>query len=272
MKSIRLSVIAGIICCLSDQYSFAQTANPGFRVEAVGSQYIPLTVNKMTNILFPTAIRPGIKVSRDILAQRPAGSGNVLVLKAARRGFAPTNLSVYGADGRLYSFELRYDENPPVLNFLIVGDGVAEKTPLEQDAETIARQKKFMHHARRAEKMQLILKGIYIQNRVMWFSLVLRNHSGIEYAPENIRWVVRDERRVRRTAVQEIVLGPEYTSPLSVVPGDSTQAIVAGFRPFTLPKDKVLVIQVEEKDGRSLSLTLKRGDLLKTKTISHAKE
>src|ERR1700753_3733498 len=88
--------------------SCAQDA--GFRLEGEGSGAIPGTVNKMTNLVFPASVRLGVKVTLDVLAQKVRGVDNVIELKAMRRGFPPTNFSVYGSDGRLYSFLLRYVE------------------------------------------------------------------------------------------------------------------------------------------------------------------
>jgi hypothetical protein len=107
---------------------------------------------QMTNLVFPVAIRTGIKVSRDVLVQKVKGVENVIELKAARPHFAPTNLSVFGLDGRLYSFDLEYSDNPPVLNFAVVPAPTPAKrslsilrkpplllTDLPVDQETLAR-------------------------------------------------------------------------------------------------------------------------------------
>src|ERR1700761_664405 len=91
----------------------------GFRLEGEGSVAIPVTVNKMTNLVFPASVRLGVKVTLDVLAQKVRGVDNVIELKAMRRGFPPTNFSVYGNDGRLYSFVLQYVEDTTVLNYRV---------------------------------------------------------------------------------------------------------------------------------------------------------
>src|ERR1700733_10464364 len=91
-----------------------------FTLTALTAQKVSVTEHKMTNLVFPVAIRTGIKVSRDVLVQKVKGVENVIELKAARPHFTPTNLSVFGLDGRLYSFDLEYADNPPVLNFAVV--------------------------------------------------------------------------------------------------------------------------------------------------------
>src|ERR1700744_3264691 len=91
-----------------------------FDLVGMPSRAVPVSGTKMTNLVFPVALETGVKVSRDVLVQRPRGVDNVIELKAVRRNFAPTNLSVFGKDGRLYSFELRYVEDTAVLSFRIV--------------------------------------------------------------------------------------------------------------------------------------------------------
>lgn len=283
-KSLFL-IMNVLVFCGAMSPGFAQRAVASFSVEGIGSQSIPLTYYKMTNIVFPAPIKPGIKVSKDILVQKVKGTENVLVLKAARKGFVPTNLSVYGLDGRLYSLELRYEENPAVLNFRVTGDSLAgdtairsgahpvilsgfpvDKSSLQKDAEEIAAQKGFMHHGVSYEKLRLTLRGIYLRDGIMWFSFRLKNHSRIDYSPEYTRCFIAERKILKRTASQEIALKPVYESLAESVPGDSSRAIVMGFQPFTLPKDKKLIIQMGERNGgRLLVLTIQNTVLLKAR-------
>src|SRR5690348_9960629 len=88
---------------------------PGFIVTGLGSIAVPATTNKMTNLIFPAPIQTAVKVSRDILVQKVHGVANVIELKAARPEFPETNLSVYGKDGQVYSFIVRYARDSTVL-------------------------------------------------------------------------------------------------------------------------------------------------------------
>ena len=74
----------------------ALAQGPGFRLEPIGSAVIPVTLDKITNLIFPEAVQAGVKVSTAVIAQKVRGVENVIELKAMRRDFAPTNLSVYG--------------------------------------------------------------------------------------------------------------------------------------------------------------------------------
>ena len=114
--------------------------------------------------------------------------------------------------------------------------------------------------------MELGLQGIYLKDEVLWFALKARNNSPITYTPEYIRWFIRDRRVFRRSAVQELPLTPLYQPEQAPITGDSTQSSWTGFRPFTLAKDKELVIEVGEKNGgRVLQLVLRDKQWLKIK-------
>ncbi|HVU56054.1 MAG TPA: conjugative transposon protein TraM [Puia sp.] len=122
----------------------------------------------------------------------------------------------------------------------------------------------FLHRVVRHEKMELLLQGIYLRDSLLWIVLRLENHSPIGYMPGYVRWCIRDKRRGRRTAFQELAVTPLYSCPVGVVEGDSSRVMMAGFRPFALPKDKELVLLVAEGNGaRELVMTIGEKELLK---------
>ena len=126
----------------------------------------------------------------------------------------------------------------------------------------------FMHHSTRNDKMKLVLQGIYIQHNLLWLSLCVKNHSPIDYAPQYTRWYTRDRKIFKRTAVQEVLVPPVFSQVPPTVPGDAVQTLLVGFRPFTLSKDKELVLQIGESNGgRLLTLTIDHKELLKARKI-----
>ena len=92
MKKIIL--LAAVILTTASAYT------QRFRLEAIPSVTIPVTADKMTNLVFPEVIQAGVKVSAEIIAQKVHGVDNVVEIKALRRHFTPTNLTVYGKDGQ----------------------------------------------------------------------------------------------------------------------------------------------------------------------------
>jgi hypothetical protein len=112
--------------------------------------------------------------------------------------------------------------------------------------------------------MELDLHGIYLEDSLLWFSLRWQNHSPIGYAIDYCRWSIRDRRSMKRTAQQELPIEPVFAPRLELVAGDSTCDQWIGFRPFALPKDKELVVEVGERNGgRTLTLVIGHRQLLK---------
>ena len=124
----------------------------------------------------------------------------------------------------------------------------------------------FLHEKVSNGKVKLILQGIYLRNDIMWFSFRVKNRSRIGFSPAYTRCYVEDKRRMKRTAFQEIPLHPLYETPVTTIAGDSEQTMEMGFHPFSIAKDKKLIIQMAEQDGsRQLDLAISPGILLKAK-------
>jgi hypothetical protein len=124
----------------------------------------------------------------------------------------------------------------------------------------------FMHRVVRDEKMELVLQGVYLRDGLLWVGMRLENHSPIGYRPGYIRWCIRDRKQSRRTAVQDVVIRPMYVSPMEALPGDSSRVMLVGFRPFALPRDKKLVLELAEDNGaRELVMDIGEKELLKAK-------
>ena len=124
----------------------------------------------------------------------------------------------------------------------------------------------FLHHRVRQQKMELALEGVYLYDSLMWLSLRVGNHSPIGYRPGYVCWCIRDRRQQRRTAIQELPLKPVYTNPPDILPGDSSQMILAAFQPFSLPRDKELVVYMAEGNGaRDILMKIGERQLLKVR-------
>jgi hypothetical protein len=245
-----------------------------FVLVGLESHKVPVTLHKMTNLVFPFNLGPGIKVSKDISAHKVKGVRNVVELKALIKNFTPTNLSVYGLDGKLYSFDLEYAEDPPVLNFAVVnrpGDPAlflgslmtpiilaglpVDEQRLENDAGRLADEKVFLHRVVRRQGMQLRLKGIYLKDSLLWLAVTLTDQSLLPYRPEFLQLSIVDRSRAKRTAIQRVVVDPVYGRVPSVVEGASSFSL--GYAPFTIGRDKILKLEIAERTGgRTLQLLI----------------
>jgi len=112
--------------------------------------------------------------------------------------------------------------------------------------------------------MEVRLRSVCIRDSCLWFGLEWVNHSPIDYSSAYLRWTIRDRRVFRRTALQEQGLEPCVMTTLPVIGGDSVAHSFAGFRPFALPMDQQLVLEIGEKGGgRMLVLTISSKTIFK---------
>lgn len=234
------------------------------------TQEIDISYSKTTTLVFPFPILSVDRGSSDILAQKAKGVQNVLQLKAAQEDFIETNLTVITTDGLLYCFPLCYNEHPPLLTFSFAGTRNPGKIVLENElinAEEVQRNTELALHDRSSTKIfkeevhgiGLSLTGRYIHDNIIYYRVSLSNTSPIGYDIGQLRFFVRDQKRSKRTASQEIEIVPIAVIPDALkIPARSELTIVYALPKFTIPDKKNLIIELVEKDGgRHLQLQLK---------------
>ena len=235
---------------------------------AIPSVSIPVTVEKMTNIVFPEAIQAGVKVSAEIIAQKVHGIENVIEIKALRRHFMTTNLSVYGKDGQLYSFVLEYVDDSTVLNFRVLPasgapiqlSGMPANTPtLRDDAHWLEAIPRHSHVSTRPERLSLHLTGMYVLDSLEWLSFRLFNRSELDFHPETIRFYLQDRKKVRRRAMQEVDIQPLYQDIPPSIDHGKRSALAMAFLPFHISKGKRLICEFRGTDGRMIQLGVRGG-------------
>ena len=253
-----------LFACLSMN---AQTAIPSYPVA--------VTFQKTTNIIFPYRIEKADIGSSDVIGHKDRVLENVLFLKAGRKGFAPTNLSVYTSDGKFYSFVIQYKEDPDTLNISFIGQHAIEKVAvdsfmdgqLDSDATKILTQESFLRRKTNEQELKIVLSGIYLKDHLIWFRIRVKNNSTIDYRPGYLRFSCKDKKVGKRTAFQESQLSATWQQPVSVA-GVSQATYVFGFPEFTLSKQKKLVIQADEiNGGRVISLEIPAKTLLNARCI-----
>ncbi len=111
--------------------------------------------------------------------------------------------------------------------------------------------------------IKLQINGIFIHQDVMYFRLLLGNASRINYDIDQLRFFIRDQKKSKRTASQEIEITPLFsTSNLKTINDESEVSVVFSFPKFTIPDKKYLVIQLIEKNGgRNVELDVKNNEL-----------
>lgn len=283
----QIIVLQGLLFSLFSYHIAFSQVDHAYTLVGLESKQVPITVTRMTSLIFPAGIKTGIKVSRDIAIQKVQGLENVLEVKALKANFPPTNVSVYCVDGKLYSFDLYYLDSPAVVNYAIVnapsGSTLAvtripapiipvrisglpvDEVTLGNDADSIAGLKRFLHCRTASNRMRLRLKGIYIKDSLIWMALQVSNLSQVPYRPDYLRLYVVDKKRGKRVAVQQVAIMPVYQHLPDEIASGKTSFCV-GFPLFTISDNKKLHLEISELNGgRMLALEFTNKTLLKAK-------
>jgi hypothetical protein len=245
--------------CICWGVAGAQVA-AGYVLRPVGAQQVPVSGHRVTTLLFPMPIRAGVRVSRDVQVEKVKGVENVVALRATRGYFAPTNLAVFGADGKVYSFNLEYADTAAAWQYrvevtggaasgLILTGLPADETRLSGDARMIGGKRGWMHAAVNIKKMQVVVTGIWTADSLIWVAGQTKNRSRLNFDVSRVRLFTEDRKRVKRMAIQEGELVPVWTSGLGSVAGETTACFTLGYRSVVVPEGKRLVLEVAQQNG-----------------------
>jgi conjugative transposon TraN protein len=275
-------VIMGIVVCLG---MFQVKSQPLTVIRTNIS--IGITTAKTTSLVFPQTIRYVDRGSNDVLVQQVKDAQNILMIKAGRRRFIETNLSVITNGGKVYSLTVNYDSTPSAFIFYLRPDTLSifdEKVAFKDEGlkqETIASYGSSILDNRRstygiknkAGGVNATLEGIFIRDNVLFFSLLIKNKSSINYDIDVIRITIDDKKQARRTARQEEDLQPILTiGDNRLVRAHDKRALVLALQKFTIPNSKLLSIHLMEKNGgRDLWLRVNNWKLLQARSLTEAK-
>lgn len=277
MKKNRIGQILALLLFVISGKAFSQN------VELFVIEPFPLeiTYHKTVNLIFPFAIKGVDRGSRDVLAQKAKGIENILQVKAARKGFVQTNLTVVTSDGKLYSFVVTYTDEPLQLNIELIPDKNKPSSPalfpqsnqavIQHSSALALSDKNKLHRIRdRSDKARFALSGLFIREDVIFYRLQLENSSNIAYDIENLRFFIRDKKRVKRAAVQEREIMPIYIhQDTTAVGANSFHVFVFALDKFTIPDQKQLTIQLMEKNGgRHMELQVQNRAIVRAKPLS----
>lgn len=240
---------------------------------------IEVGFTKTVHILFPAPVTYIDIGSMAIIAGKADGAENVVRVKAAVRDFAEeTNLTVITEDGGFYTFDARYAENPSMSTIEIA----AAESPATQPAsaseparanegrvllrevgrERPATIKRVLSDIYRQNRMdvkgihtrkygvEVEVRGIYVHNDVIYLHVQIANNTNISFEVDYRRFVVADRKAAKRTAQQQRIIEPlRVCNDPSIVRGHQRQRIVFALPKLTLEEDKILLLEIAEKDG-----------------------
>lgn len=259
---------------------------------------IEVGFTKTVHILFPAPVTYIDIGSMAIIAGKADGAENVVRVKAAVRDFAEeTNLTVITEDGGFYTFDARYAENPTTSTIEIAAAESPEAQPASASVParadegrvllrevgrerpaTVKRVLSDIYRQNRADvkgihtrkySVELEVRGIYVHNDVIYLHVQIANNTNISFEVDYRRFVVADRKAARRTAQQQRIIEPlRVCNDPSIVRGHQRQRIVFALPKLTLEEDKILLLEIAEKDGaRHQCLEISSKELLGAKAL-----
>ncbi|MDJ1503586.1 conjugative transposon protein TraN [Xanthocytophaga agilis] len=279
MKTIQLAIISLL---LISSKGLGQSTSPTI----LPSYPLSVTHQKTTTLIFPYAIKSVDRGSQDILAQKASGVENVLWIKAAQKQIEQTNLTVITTDGNVYSYLVNYASNPTVLTLSYsASNQLSEKVHFSEMhpnqsqlkatcQQILARRKLFRRKKDSHFGISLHLEGIYIQDEVLYYRIRLHNQTAINYTIDQLRFSIHDKKQAKRTATQEQELSPIYiysaADSTETIKAHSQQTWVVALDKFTIPDQKYVLIETNEKNGgKHLHLQIKNRTLVKAIPIGN---
>ena len=248
-------------------------------------QHIEAGFTKTVHILFPSPVTYIDIGSMDIIAGKADGAENVVRVKAAVRNFAAeTNLTVITEDGGFFTFDVYYAENPAVstLNLTVqepqpesmkkpAAVGYPQPTAPASEGRvllrevgrekpaTIKRMLSDIYRQNRTDVKGIRTKkygigvevlGIYVSNDVIYIHTCMYNDTNISFEVDARQFIVADKKLAKRTAQQQTPLEIlRVCNDPAVVRGHQRQRTVFALPKLTIADDKVLLLEIIEKNG-----------------------
>ena len=267
-------------------------------------QRIEAGFTKTVHILFPSPVTYIDIGSMDIIAGKADGAENVVRVKAAVRNFtAETNLTVITEDGGFFTFDVHYAENPAVstVNLTVqepqtegvqkpdvAGDyqptapasegrvllrevGREKPATVKRMLSDIYRQNRTDVKGIRTKKygIEVEVLGIYVFNDVIYIHSCISNDTNISFEVDARHFIVADRKLTKRTAQQQSTLEIlRVCNDPAVVRGHQRQRTVFALPKLTISDDKVLLLEIIEKNGaRHQTVEIAAKELLDAKLL-----
>lgn len=224
-----------------------------------------------TSLMFPSKIVNIDRGSDNIISKKIDGVENVLKVKALKKFEKPSSLTVITDDGRIYPYSVFYEVYPKELVIDVskvpygelTGNSIKLKkhkvtfegtsmnaTEIEQISNRVLKNNNKVLDKETASNVTVRLKKVFVKNDVLFFPVQINNLGDINYDIDLVKFLIKDKRSGKRTAIQTLELKPVYIYNEKETVAKNTQITqVFALEKFTINKDKELEVAVYEKNG-----------------------
>ncbi|NLT49448.1 MAG: DUF4138 domain-containing protein [Ignavibacteria bacterium] len=241
----------------------------GFLFSLANAQIrIPVSYFKNVNLIFDNTIVKGDVSSSNIFVSQDA---NILKVGASKPFNDETSITVLTDDNVFFTFLITYNESLTQLTYLIDdslgikipytktnADDVVETHSGDIDAKRLDKLCELVYSAEPLfkeigysyKKISVELAGIWVNNDLLFFKLLMSNNSNISYDISSTNLYIKERTRLKKSSTQPIERNPvsNYGNP-SIPPKSDNNIYIMVFDKFTISHDKKLLLEVVEKDG-----------------------
>ena len=253
-----------------------------------------VTYDKTVHVIFPSAVRYVDLGSPNLIAGKADGAENVIRVKATVKNFrTETNFSVITESGSFYTFNVKYADEPLLLNIEMkdfIHDGSTVNRPnnaldiylqeLGSESPKLVHlimksnnKREIKHIGAKSFGIQYLLRGMYTHNGLLYFHTQIKNSSNVPFDVDFITFKIVDKKVAKRTAIQEQVIFPLRAYNYATrVAGHKDERTVFTMEKFTIPEDKQVVVELHEKSGgRHQSFVIENEDIVRARVINELK-
>lgn len=232
---------------------------------------IPISYHKNIHLIFSSNIIDD-DASEELI--RMEQKGMILKIQADNTFEYDKSLTVITENNLLFTFIIRYDENLTQLNYVIPdslgillpksnykpkevirsnnGNTKIEKDSLSDICKELTRKEHLFEDIGTSyKKITAQLVGIWINEDLLYFKLILSNSSNIPYDISSTNLYVKERTKVKKSSDQPIEKEPFYfyTHSKTIAPKTKNHEYIMIFEKFTISKKKKMLLEIIEKNG-----------------------
>jgi hypothetical protein len=232
--------------------------------------------DKITALIFPSTV--------NIVGEVPDGvnefnKGSGVITLQARKATVKASVMTFKdqTTDQIYRVALRYsygragrriEIGRPISKISVIRSPQADYVSIGN--ELAAGKRQDVVDGKKTGGVKAWVNKLSIADNRIFFRVDIRNHSGLPYEVDFIRFYIRDLKTVARMATHEQEILPVYSTLQNhvAVLKNREAAKVFAFRRFSLTEDQALNIEIYERNGnRHLYLQIKQKDLDDLKII-----
>lgn len=271
-KRILLFALLMIVNASAPQ-SYAQE----FTLDNLPARRLEIAYHKTISLSFPYPIQSVDRGSKSVLVKKLEGADNILLLKAAERDFAPTNLTVITKGGRLFGFLLHFNPDPGALNLRVLAGNSGSpsagmEVQLSSPGDRLAGLRRLAREVLERKPVTLVsgknkalsasVSGIFVAGNHICWRLRVENLQAYPLSLDPARLYTRARHGWKRKARQQVQLTPLliYPERQRLDPGECLELVLIT-EPVAMPGGRRLMISLTTGLWPPLELRIRPGKL-----------